>query len=212
LLTAIDTPYADTRAGALSFAVGLPRLDALAVLPVGAPPISVELRLLGASHQVLVGTFSETVACLPGEREPVPGRYRANAGGWAYDFASATVAYDGDIGFRRAVEALRDLLAGREDALTGTFPGSPYAVTALAMDPAPEGFTASPSPVHAWLPWLPEPSEISGPQEPSEPSAELSDASVAAGPRPPRTGWRTWHAYPQTREIVMTRSRLVSTR
>jgi hypothetical protein len=185
LIQTIDVPYADTRAAALSFALGLPRLDALAVLPVtppgdGRPPV--ELRLLGASHQVFVGTFSETVACLPGESEPVPALHRTSVDGWEYEFASETVAHDGDAAFRRAVEDLCGALAGREDALTGTFPGSPYAVTALAVDPV--------DPVPA-APELP-----------------------AAGPhaRAALTGWRTWHAYPQTREIVMTRSRLVRTR
>ncbi|XVQ12711.1 DUF2617 family protein [Spirillospora sp. CA-255316] len=183
MLALLDTPYADSRADALSFALGLPRLDALAVLPVKAPETAwhrrgggdggprpvpvVELRLLGASHQVFAGPFSETVACLPGDHEPVPGRFRTTAGGWAYDFTATTVAHDGDPAFRRAVDGLRDRLAGRADALTGTFPGSPHAVTALA---------------------------------------------VAAGDTPGELGWRTWHAYPQTREIVMTRSRLVSER
>jgi hypothetical protein len=180
LLAPLDTPYADSRADALSFALGLPRLDALAVLPVDAPDLApriapenapriavVELRLLGASHQVFAGPFSETVACLPGGLGPVPGRFRTAAAGWAYDFTATTVAHDGDAAFRRAVDGLRDRLAGRADALTGTFPGSPHAVTALA---------------------------------------------VAAGDAPGELGWRTWHAYPQTREIVMTRSRLVNER
>jgi hypothetical protein len=170
LLTVLDTPYADTRAAALSFALGLPRLDALAVLPVAAPTDGtgrphLELRLLGASHQVFAGTFSETVACLPGENRPVPARHHGTAmDGWDYEFESATVAHDREAEFRQAVEELRDLLAGRDDALTGTFPGSPHAVTALLAD--------------------------------------LDDT----------VGWRTWHAYPQTLEIVMTRSRLVSAR
>ncbi|GAA3943619.1 DUF2617 family protein [Actinomadura viridis] len=189
MLASLDTPYADTRADALSFALGLPRLDALAVLAVpparpGGP--AVELRLLGASHQVFAGSFSETVACLPGDPRPVPGRMRANAGGWAYDFSAATEAHDGDGPFRRAVAELRDRLAGRADALTGTFPGSPYAITALAL--ARDG-------------------------EPYEPfvadEVRTPPAGPAAPPSAPWTGWQTWHAYPQTREIVMTRSRLV---
>jgi hypothetical protein len=186
MIRTLDVPYADTRAAALSFALGLPRLDALAVLPV-APPDDrrprVELRLLGASHQVFVGTFSETVACLPGDSEPVPASHRTSADGWEYEFASETVAHGGDAAFRRAVEDLRDLLSGRDDALTGTFPGSPYAVTALAVDPVPD---------------LP------------DPVPDLPAAGPHAHAAP--TGWRTWHAYPQTREIVMTRSRLVSIR
>ncbi|MFC6878381.1 MULTISPECIES: DUF2617 family protein [Actinomadura] len=184
MLAPLDTPYADSRADALSFALGLPPLDALAVLPVERGGLAVELRLLGASHQVIArplganaspgpsagaagaaaAELSETVACLPSGTagEPLPSRAaRTLAGGWAYEFAAATERHSGDASFGRAVDGLRSALAGRDDdALAGTFPGSPHAVTALALD--------------------------------------------ASG-----TGWRTWHSYPQTREIVMTRSRLV---
>ncbi|TDE30680.1 DUF2617 family protein [Actinomadura sp. 6K520] len=161
----LDTPYADARADALSFALGLPRLEALAVLPVERAGLTVELRLLGASHQVIAGPLSETVACLPGDAEPLPGRATTSVPGWAYDFAATTATHSDATAFARAVEAVCARLADRGDALTGDFPGSRHAVTALALEtPAPD------------------------------------DIGL---------GWRTWHAYPQTREIVMTRSRLV---
>ncbi|RAY14463.1 DUF2617 domain-containing protein [Actinomadura craniellae] len=164
MLTTLRTAYADTRADALSFALGLPPLDALAVLPLECAGHPVELRLLGASHQVIVGPVSETVACLPDRPGPLPTQVRETLDGWSYAF-TATVRTYGAAGFGPAVDALCARLAGRDDALTGTFPGSPHAVTALAVDP---------------------------------------------GPAARRLGWQTWHAYPQTREIVMTQSRLVS--
>ncbi|MFD0683281.1 DUF2617 family protein [Actinomadura fibrosa] len=160
MLATLDTPYADARADALSFALGLPPLDALAVLPVERDGLAVELRLLGASHQVIAGPLSETVACLPGSAEPLPRRAGATLPGWTYDFTATTAASADDAAFGRAVEAVCARLADRGDALTGAFPGSRHAVTALALE----------------------------------------DTGI---------GWRTWHAYPQTREIVMTRSRLV---
>ncbi|MDL4772141.1 MULTISPECIES: DUF2617 family protein [Thermomonosporaceae] len=161
MLATLDTPYADSRPDALSFALGLAPLDALAVLPVARGGLTVELRLLGASHQVIAGPLSETVACLPERPGPLPGRVSTELPGWAYDFTATTETHDGAAAFGRAVDALRARLGDRGDALTGTFPGSPHAVTALAVEPS-------------------------------------------------GTGWRTWHAYPQTMEIVMTRSRLVS--
>lgn len=161
MLATLRTPYTDTRADELSFALGLPALDALAVLPAERAGLAVELRLLGASHQVLVGPVSETVACLPGRPGPLPGQVNEVLPGWSYEFGATTVTHDDDTAFGTAVDDLCARLADRADALTGTFPGSPYAVTALA----------------------------------------LADNGL---------GWRTWHAYPQTREIVMTRSRLVS--
>ncbi|MEU8800279.1 DUF2617 family protein [Spirillospora sp. NPDC048819] len=163
--TSLHTPYADARADALSFALGLPPLDALAVLPVEQAGVTVEFRLLGASHQVIAGPLSETVACLPGDADPLPGRASTSVPGWSYEFAATTAAHSDDTAFGRAVEAVCARLADRGDALTGAFPGSRHAVTALALEN------------HA-----------------------LEDGGI---------GWRTWHAYPQTREIVMTRSRLV---
>ena len=164
MLADLDVPYADTGAHMLSFALGLAPQDALAVLPVERAGLRVELRLLGASHQVLAGPVSETVACLTG-RDPLPGRVSQALPAWSYEFAADVVPHDGEAEFAREVETLRVRLSGREDALTGIFPGSPNAVTALAVEPEPGGLA-----------------------------------------------WRTWHAYPQTKEVVMTRSRLVSTR
>ncbi|WP_018655717.1 DUF2617 family protein [Actinomadura flavalba] len=154
MLAALDTPYADTRADALRFALGLPPLPALATLTVERAGHAVELRLLGASHQIITADLSETVACLPDAGIPLPSRHD----GTGYAFASRTDTHGDDAAFAAAVTALRHDLDGRADVLTGTFPGSPHAVTALAVD--------------------------------------------AAG-----LGWRTWHTYPQTREIVMTWSR-----
>lgn len=169
MLAVLDTPYQDARADGLSFALGLPPLDALAVLPVERAGVTVELRLLGASHQVLAGPLSETVACLPGAASPLPGSAATTLPGWTYAFTAETAAHDDDAAFGRAVEAVCARLADRGDALTGAFPGSPHAVTAIALEAAAPHATAQQSGI----------------------------------------GWRTWHAYPQTREIVMTRSRLV---
>jgi hypothetical protein len=159
----LDTPYLDTRADALSFALGLPPLDALAVLPVERAGIGVEMRLLGASHQVFAGPVSETVACLPGRPGPLPGGMRTEVDGWTYDFGASVQSYGTGLAFAATVRELCARLADRDDALTGTFPGSPHAVTALALE---------------------------------------------GDPRTGTLGWRTWHAYPQTRQIVVTRTLL----
>lgn len=165
MLAGIDVPYADTTSRMLSFAFGLEAQDALVVLPLERSGLPVELRLLGASHQVIAGPVSETVACLVGREGPLPRRVSRTLPSWSYEFTADTVRHDQSAAFAQAVEALRARLADRADALTGTFPGSPYAVTALAIESEPGGL-----------------------------------------------GWRTWHSYPQTREIVMTRSRLVRAR
>jgi hypothetical protein len=206
MLTVLDTPYLDARADGLSFALGLPPLDALAVLPVERGGLTVELRLLGASHQVIAGPLSETVACLPpgDAAEPLPGSAATTLPGWSYAFTATTAVHADDAAFGRAVEAVCARLADRGDALTGAFPGSRYAVTALALD----GADAAGAPLNAADPADPE----AGPG--AELDADLDGAARGgAGAQNPERragiGWRTWHAYPQTREIVMTRSRLV---
>ncbi|GAA2150083.1 DUF2617 family protein [Actinomadura napierensis] len=190
----LDAPYRDARADGLSFALGLPPLDALAVLPVERGGLTVQLRLLGASHQVIAGPLSETVACLEGDAaEPLPGSTATTLTGWDYRFTATTAVHDDDAAFGRAVDAVCARLADRGDALTGAFPGSRHAVTALALDGAPPGM-------------VPAGRGSAG----RVPAGRAPDGATPGGTGPRAgIGWRTWHAYPQTREIVMTRSRLV---
>jgi hypothetical protein len=155
-LVSIDTPYADTTAGDLSFALGLPEQPALHVLEI--PAAGLWLRLLGASHQVvLAGRCIETVACLPGRPPSLPTAVQDGA----YRFAAAVHRLD-PAAMARAVARLRDRLAGDPYALVGVFPGDRDAVTGLR-------------------------------------------ARAGAG----STRWRTWHAYPQTGELVTTRTEVL---
>ncbi|NYI04548.1 DUF2617 family protein [Allostreptomyces psammosilenae] len=155
----LAAPYLDTGADQLSFALGLPAREALAVAEVRAGGLTVQLRLLGASHQVIAGPVCETVACLPGRPGWLPEAVNEEIGGWKYRFTARIDTYPPQE-FGDRAQWLREGLDGRPDALCGIFPGSPDAVTALVVE---------------------------------------SDAGVA---------WRTWHAYPQTRQIVTTHTRL----
>ena len=164
MLVTLDTPYADTTAADLSFTLGSPELPALHVLDLARPDhCGVTLRLLGASHQVVLRGadrgFIETVACLPGRRSALPSTVDDEAAG--YRFAARVSQLSSDELSRR-VAALRQELADDPYALVGVFPGGPDAATALCVDTA-----------------------------------------VVAGGRT-GFGWRTWHAYPQTGELVET--------
>lgn len=70
MLTTLNTAYTDTRADDLAWALGREPLPALAALDLELAGAKLQLRLLGASHQVLLeeeqGSCSETVACIPG--------------------------------------------------------------------------------------------------------------------------------------------------
>ncbi|MGH4019165.1 MAG: DUF2617 family protein [Pseudonocardiaceae bacterium] len=140
--TLIATPFADSRAADLSLAHGLERLPALGTHQVELPGSVVELRVLGASHQVVAEiagvTWSETVACLGDADAVLPGRHETSDGRLHARFSArctevTPAVLDGRVG------ALRRRCEGSPDALIGTFPGSPLAVTALLALPEPGG-------------------------------------------------------------------------
>jgi len=170
MLATIRAPFADTRAADLSWSLGLwslgqAPLAALAVLDLGPGDLRLQLRVLGASHQVLLatpgGSCSEVVACLPDRTAGLPSAAHRDLAGWSYSFRSHTSRH-ADAELTDRIARLRAELTGDPGALVGEFPGSPAAVTALRAD--------------------------------------LAAAQI---------GWTTWHAYPQTGELVTTVTRLV---
>jgi hypothetical protein len=138
MLTTLKTAYSDTRSGDLAWALGREPLPALASLDLELTDTKVQLRLLGASHQVLLdarhGTCSETVACMPGSNSPLPMGVSTRIGGWEYEFA-ARVETLSDGSFPGRAQELIALVADHPNGLAGTFPGSPHAFTALLVQP-----------------------------------------------------------------------------
>ena len=133
MLTTVAVAYVDVTAASLCLALDLPRQEALDVAPVDLGPFAVELRVLGASHQVIVeGAVSETVACLEGAREPLPDRVERLAGDLTYRFSSGVEQLALPALRERAAE-LRRRAAESEHALAAVFPGSPDALTALSV-------------------------------------------------------------------------------
>jgi hypothetical protein len=141
MLTTLHTSYTDTRAGDLAWCLGKDALPALAVLDVEVGDghqlrAKVELRLLGASHQVLVdagcGGCSETVACLPGRQAPLPFGVARRVGSWDYEFAARIETLSQGSFAGRAQELLA-LVADHPHGLAGTFPGDPHAFTAMLV-------------------------------------------------------------------------------
>ena len=92
MLTTLNTAYTDTRAADLAWALGREPLPALATLDLELSGAKLQLRLLGASHQVLLeeekGSCSETVACMPGSSTPLPLGVAKRVGEWEYEFAA----------------------------------------------------------------------------------------------------------------------------
>ena len=163
MLTTLQTAYSDTRAADLAWTLGREPLPALAVLELELAGAKVQLRLLGASHQVLLEqdrrTCSETVACLPGSSSPLPLGVAESIGDWDYEFAARVETLSQGSFAGRAQELLA-LVSDHPHGLAGTFPGSPYAFTAMLAQRTEEG----------------------------------------------QVRWRTWHAYPQEGQLVVTRT------
>ncbi|SCK25086.1 Protein of unknown function DUF2617 [Streptomyces sp. WMMB 714] len=136
MLTTLSTPYTDTRAGDLAWVLGREPLPALAVRELELDGAAVQLRLLGASHQVLLeedgGSCSETVACMQGSSTPLPLGVSKRVGVWEYEFA-AHVEKLAPASFAGRAQELLALVSDHPNGLAGTFPGSPDAFTALLV-------------------------------------------------------------------------------
>jgi hypothetical protein len=134
MLTTLNTSYTDTRAADLAWALGREPLPALATLDLELSGAKIQLRLLGASHQVLLeedqGSCSETVACMPGFSTPLPLGVARRVGDWDYEFAARVELLSPNSFAGRAQELLA-LVADHPNGLAGVFPGSPHAFTAL---------------------------------------------------------------------------------
>ncbi|MFE7130503.1 DUF2617 family protein [Streptomyces sp. NPDC057638] len=142
MLTTLKTAYTDTRADDLAWALGREPLPALAVLDLELSGAKLQLRLLGASHQVLLeerrGRCSETVACMPGSSTPLPLGVAKRVGDWEYEFA-ARVETLSEGSFAGRAQELLALVADHPHSLAGTFPGSPHAFTAMMAQRGHEG-------------------------------------------------------------------------
>ena len=188
----IATSFADSCAADLSLAYGLAPLPALSTHQVELPGARVELRVLGASHQIVldigrpqpvagwsetvagwsetvagwsetVAGWSETVACLPDRPGTLPAHNLVDSGPLRVRFRAGCLRLD-RVRLAEQVRVITRRCEGHSQALVATFPGAPWAITALLVqDRGPGG-----------------------------------------------VGWYSWHAYPQTAELVTTASVVVA--
>lgn len=144
MVVELDVRYCDTRAEDLGWSLDLGPQPALAVRDLaGLGGLGIQLRLLGASHQVVVRSAGarahpgrdpaplclETLACLPDRADPVPAETRAEFGPWRYTFTSH-VGRHGPAEFLGLIGAIeREARSG----ILGRYPGAPGAVTAISV-------------------------------------------------------------------------------
>jgi hypothetical protein len=152
MLVTLDTPYVDAAATDLSFALGLDEQPALHVLDLGdaaGAGTRLQLRLLGASHQVLLdtpaGRISETVACLPGSDGVLPAVVQQELAGREYRFHAQVIRS------RRRVRDAAQLYPRdwekQRQTLVGLFPGDPQGLTMLEAE-----LRAAPRQIR-WMTW-----------------------------------------------------------
>lgn len=134
----LPAAFRDVCAADLRLSLDLPVQDALVTRTVAGGAWAVDLRILGASHQVLLarrgsGICSETVACAaeagPGG-DRLPTRHAREHDGVGYRFRSATVRL-APAAFRTRVDELLAALAADPVAVCGVFPGDASGVTGV---------------------------------------------------------------------------------
>lgn len=127
MLTTLKTSYTDTRAADLAWTLGREPLPALATLDLELAGAKLQLRLLGASHQVLLdeerGSCSETVACIPGSSTPLPLGVAKRVGDWEYEFAARVEVLSPGQFAGRAQELLA-LVTDHPNGLAGSSPAA----------------------------------------------------------------------------------------
>ncbi|WP_308294188.1 DUF2617 family protein [Streptomyces sp. ST2-7A] len=145
MLRSINAPYADTRPADLAWSLDRPPLPALASRSLRwgddeAPRL--ELRVLGASHQVLLhhptGRLVETVACAPDRTTPLPAAVARRDGAVDYAFSSR-VEHLPPVDLAARAEEVTELTADHPHGLIGVFPGRPHSLTALLAHRRPDG-------------------------------------------------------------------------
>ena len=125
MLTATAEPFVDTTPADLSHSLTHDRLPALAVKSVGP----LELRVLGASHQVALDSWIETVACHRGRVDKLPGDTKS----CGYTFTSEVTMYERQE-LARQVAELRQAMTRHPGGLAVAFAGDPLAITAITAE------------------------------------------------------------------------------
>ncbi|MEH3135202.1 MULTISPECIES: DUF2617 family protein [Mycolicibacterium] len=133
----LHVPPADVSGANLRLALNTPARHVLAsatlVHPTGAELV---LGVLGASHIVTVGTFSEQVSCHHlDDSTHLP----ATTEGPGYRMSSDTVVHEEE-SFRRIAAELRSRCEIETGWLGGCFPGDDAALTALCAEPDGAGW------------------------------------------------------------------------
>ena len=144
MIAPLSVPYRDVSASELSWSLEAPDQPPLHSdrHPVGS--LDVEVRILGASHQILVRTADrgrlvcrETVACREAAPGPLPiAIERELDDGYHYEVRCEVREVDAGH-FPAWASALRDYVGALPEATIAVFPAIPDAITAVVVEPLP---------------------------------------------------------------------------
>ncbi len=137
MLQVLSVAYLDASAAQLSWSLDAPVRPALASRRLQFGDLALDLRLLGASHQVVFEAAghrgTELVACDRSSTGGLPREVGEERGRFVYRFTSHVERLEG-APLAALAEELVARLSVSERALVGAFPGSPHAVTAISAD------------------------------------------------------------------------------
>ncbi len=135
--TDLAVAFTDSRAGELGFSLTADQREALATADHTVGSLTFSIRLLGASHQVVVHDdtheLCETVACLPDITSALPDSFQTDGYVFSSRVIECTPAAMADMLGQIETEIEGHANAGLP-ALLGRFPGSALAVTAVTGD------------------------------------------------------------------------------
>lgn len=155
MISTITAPFVDTSARDLVLSLTEPSLPAVAVRSAELDGALVELRLLTASHQVVVrrdgDELIETLACLPTGAQHLPEQYEAHCA--IGDYATTICIQElPSAELAGTVEQLLLQHAADDRYVIGRFPGHPLATTGVGLVDAEPGMIA-------WRSWHAYPQE-----------------------------------------------------
>jgi hypothetical protein len=142
VIVPLPVPYRNTRAADLSWSLDVPDQPALHRQVHSVGPLSVEVRILGASHQIVVRKDGlvlcrETVACCEGNSGPLPlEEERELDEGYLYEVRCGVRRLD-SAEFPAWARALKSYSANRPGTTISIFPDIPDAITAVAVETLP---------------------------------------------------------------------------
>ena len=142
MIAPLSVPYRDVHASELSWSLEAPDQPPLHTRRHLVGPLDLEVRILGASHQILVRAGDrlicrETIACRQPAPEPLPVVMERELGdGFHYEVRCEVRALD-DEHFAAWILTLHDHAGARPEATLAVFPAIADAVTAVVVEPLP---------------------------------------------------------------------------